>query len=393
MTDAAARIDGVLAVFARQFGGSPLAIASAAGRVNLIGEHTDYNGGEVLPIGIGRRTYVAVRPRPSTERQSHIVSADMDGVGEFDTVAPQRSGQWWDYVVGVVQQLRAARVDLPAMNIAVWSDVPRGVGLSSSAALSVAATGALLAATGQDWAARDAALVAHRAEVDFVGVPVGIMDQFASALARDAEALHIWCDTTAIEYAPFGDAVLIVDTGVQRSLRAGAYAERRAECAQALEQLRVAYPESGLTSLATATPDQVRAAKLPDRLHRRALHVSEETRRVRDVIEALKNGSGTGLGAAGALLTASHASLRDLYDCSTRELDWVVDEATQLRGIRGARLTGAGWGGAAIAIGGMDALIEAAALLAADYKAQFGHAAHVWISRASDGLRFDQGNG
>jgi galactokinase len=389
VTDAAAGIDGVLAAFARQFGGSPLAIASAAGRVNLIGEHTDYNGGEVLPIGIGRRTYVAVRPRPGGERQSHIVSANMEGVGEFDTVDPRRSGQWWDYVAGTVRQLRAAHVDVPAMNIAVWSDVPCGMGLSSSAALAVAATGALLAATGQEWTARDAALVAHRAEADFVGVPVGIMDQFASALARGGEALHIWCDTTAIEYVPFPDGVLIVDTGVERSLRAGAYAERRAECEQSFNFLREAYPELGLTSLAQATPDQVRGARLPDPLERRALHVAEETRRVRGAVEALRRGA-AGWRAVGELLTASHASLRDLYECSTVELDWVVAHAMQLRGIHGARLTGAGWGGAAIAIGSLDALVEAAALLAADYQSRFGRAARIWISRASEGLRFDR---
>jgi galactokinase len=377
--------EAALVAFARQFGGVPLVVASAAGRVNLIGEHTDYNGGEVLPIGIGRRTYVAVRPRLGDESRSRVVSVDVALEGEFDAVAPERVGRWWDYVAGVAHQLRVARVDVPALDIAVWSDVPSGVGLSSSAALCVAATAALLAAAGHDWSPRDIALVAHRAEADFVGVPVGIMDQFASAMARDDMALHVWCDTTATECVPFTDGVMIIDTALERTVRSSAYQTRRAECEAALGELRRAYP--GLRSLAEAAPDQVQAAALPELLHRRALHVSEETRRVGTAVAALRRGGPID----GALLTASHASLRDLYDCSTPELDWVVDRALAYPGICGARLTGAGWGGAVIAVGKTDALLDAAPVLAADYEAAFGQKARIWISRAECGVRVDVG--
>ncbi|HWZ58333.1 MAG TPA: galactokinase [Gemmatimonadaceae bacterium] len=377
--------DAVLVVFARQFGGVPLAVASAAGRVNLIGEHTDYNGGEVLPIGIGRRTYVAVRPRPAGEQRSRVMSADIASVGEFDVGAPQRVGAWWDYVAGVASQLRAARVELPQVDVAVWSNVPCGVGLSSSAALCVATTAALLAAAGHDWSARDIALVAHRAEVDFVGVPVGIMDQFASALSRDGMALHVWCDTTATEYAPFADGVLVIDTAVERSLRGSAYHERRAECQAALTLLRQTHP--GLRTLAEAAPDQVVAASLPEPLCRRALHVAQETQRVGAAVAALRRGGCID----GELFTASHASLRDLYECSTPELDWVVDRAVAHRGVRGARMTGAGWGGCAIAVGDAGALADVAPELAADYEAAFGRAPRVWVSRAEGGVRVDLG--
>jgi galactokinase len=378
--------EAVLVAFARQFGGEPLVVASAAGRVNLIGEHTDYNGGEVLPIGIGRRIYVAVRPRTGGERRSRVVSADDPAVaGEFDADAPTRTGAWWDYIAGVACQLRAAHVDVPALDIAVWSDLPRGAGLSSSAALCVAATAALLAVAGHDWSPRDIALVAHRAEVDFVGVAVGIMDQFASAMARDGAALHVWCDTTATECVPFADAVLIVDTGVERTVRGSAYQERRAECQAALALLRLAHPE--LRTLAEAVPDQVVAAGLPETLHRRALHVAQETRRVHAAVAALRRGEPI----AGALLAASHASLRDLYDCSTPELDWVVERAAAEPGVCGARLTGAGWGGCAIAIGDEDALADAAPALAADYEARFGRTARAWVTRAERGVRVDMG--
>ena len=384
MTDAGT--DGALALFARHFGGVPAVVASAAGRVNLIGEHTDYNGGEVLPIGIARRTYVAARARGDGASEWRAVSASdrADVVDTFDVVRLTRSGEWWDFVVGVAAQLTrgsggAARLELPAVDLAVWSDVPSGAGLSSSAALCVAVTAALLAVAGHDWPPRDVALVAHRAECDFVGVAVGIMDQFASALARGGAALHIWCETTAFEYVPFGDAVLIFDTAAPRSLRASAFNARRLECDEALALLRRAYP--ALRTLAQATPDEVRAAGLPAPLDRRALHVTQETRRVEAVVSALRHGEPV----PGPLLFESHESLRLLYECSTPELDWFVDEAGSMSGVRGARLTGAGWGGCAIAVGEADALAAAAPELASRYASAFGRPPRVWLTHAAPG--------
>jgi galactokinase len=371
-------------LFAASFGGAPAVVASAPGRVNLIGEHTDYNGGEVLPIAIGRRTYVAARRNDSAT--TRLVSATQGSAGAYEAASPARSGGWWDYVAGVAADAAAQGAAVPGCDVAVWSDVPTGAGLSSSAALSVASSLALGAVAGGPPGeplpadtARDAALAAFRAETGFVGVAVGIMDQFASALGRDGEALHLWCETADFEHVPMREAVLIFDTAVPRSLRSSAFNTRRAECERALEALRRTVP--GLASLAAATPEQVEAAQLPAPLGARARHVATETRRVRAAVADLK----AGRPLDGGLLLASHASLRDDYECSSPELDWFVEHAVQADGVRGARLTGAGWGGCAIAVGDPAALEAAAPALAAKYAERFGHAARVWHTRAARG--------
>ena len=366
-------------LFERAFGGAPASVASAPARVNLIGEHTDYNGGEVLPIAIARRTYVALRPNGSDAWRAG--SATQTRPGSFDARTPERSGEWWDYVAGVVARLVSVGAPAPACDVAVWSDVPAGAGLSSSAALEVAVGTAISGLTAAGRTAPDVATDAWHAEVEFVGVQCGIMDQFASALARRRHALHVWCDTAEVEHVPMPDAVLIFDTAVPRSLRSSAFNARRAECEQALALLRRRHPE--LPHLAAAEPGQVLQARLPEPLASRALHVSEETRRVRRVVGAL----GEGREMPGDLLLASHKSLRDLYECSSPELDWFVDHAMARPGVRGARLTGAGWGGCAIAVGDEGALAEAGRELEQSYATVFGREPRIWLTRAEDGAR------
>ncbi|MFL5576137.1 MAG: galactokinase [Gemmatimonadaceae bacterium] len=373
---------GAGALFAREFGREPAVVASAAARVNLIGEHTDYNGGEVLPIAIARRLWVAMAPARDGAR-SRAVSATEGARGSFDATGPGRAGAWWDYVAGTVGELRAAGVALPQVDLAVWSDVPPGAGLSSSAALEVATGVAAVTLVGAPTPPAEIALLGQRAESRFVGVAVGIMDQFASALGRRGHALHLWCDTAETEQVPMRDAVLIFDTAVPRSLRGSAFNTRREECERALALLRRRDP--ALRDLAHAEPAEVRAAGLPDVLARRALHVSEETRRVGAAVAAMKGGGSP----PGELLLASHASLRDLYECSSPELDWFVEHAMRHDGVRGARLTGAGWGGCAIAVGDDGALAAAAPALARDYAARFGREPRVWLTRAEEGGRVD----
>lgn len=374
--------ESVAGYFATTFGGEPDVIASSAGRVNLIGEHVDYNGGQVLPMAIERRTSVAVRRRGSGTG-SVAASANEPLRGEFDADEPMRSGQWWDYIAGVIVALKQDGVAVPQFEIAVTSDVPQGAGLSSSAALEVAAATALAALAGSDLDAKACAQAAWRAETQFVGVPCGIMDQFASALGKAEHALHIWCDTGQTEHVPFTEVVLIFDTAVPRSLRGSAFAQRRAECDEALQLLRAKYPR--LPNLAAATPEQVIAAALPDPLDRRALHVSEETRRVERAVAALR---ATGK-IPGELLFESHESLRLLYDCSTSELDWFVQHAAAIPGVKGARMTGAGWGGCAIAVGEPDGLARAAEQLPGDYEAEFGVVPRTWLTKAAAGARVD----
>jgi galactokinase len=371
--------EAVTDLYHRAFGDEPAVIASAPGRVNLIGEHTDYNGGEVLPIAISRRTWVAMGNAGSLV--SRAVSDTEEEAGEFKSPVRSRSGRWWDYVSG---HTSFPGVTLPNADIAVTSDVPAGAGLSSSAALEVAAGIAYAALAGQSRSLRDVALDSWRLETQFVGVSCGIMDQFASALSRKGHALHIWCDTTDTEHVPFNESILIFDTAVPRSLRSSQFNTRQAECAEALEMLRKTNP--GLENLAHASIDEIESANLPQNLADRAIHVVTETQRVQTAVQQLRD-SGT---ISGDLLYASHASLRDRYKCSSRELDWFVDRAMQSPGIVGARLTGAGWGGCAIALGNPDALSDAGAAIAIEYQQAFNLEPRVWITEAENGAGIEK---
>jgi galactokinase len=388
MTSSAALLDAgnVRALFVDRFGREPEVVASAPGRVNLIGEHTDYNGGEVLPIAISRRTWVAAGRPPADAGSAPVlraVSGNQPAMGTAPLVSPKRSGEWWDYLTGVAAPLLEQSGRPDSIDLAVESDVPAAAGLSSSAALEVSTALAVSALLGRRIALQEAAMVGWRAETGFVGVACGIMDQFASALCRTGEALHLECDTARYDFAPFGDTLLIFDTAIPRSLRTSHYNERRAECEEALRLLRERWP--GLSSLAAAEPEQVREAHLPPPLDRRALHVSRETRRVRDAVAALRAGHRI----SRELLVGSHESLRDLYECSRPELDWVVERAITFPGVLGARLTGAGWGGCAIVVGDEDALREMGPMLAREYETRFALVPRLWLSRASSGARVE----
>ena len=365
------------ALFSRSFGAAATVVASAPGRVNLIGEHTDYNGGEVLPIAIGARTYIAARANGT--RAVRAVSASVSEAGEFPLDGPRPSGKWWDYAAGLADQMVRHGGALVGADLAVWSDVPAGAGLASSASLEIAAGLALAKVAGIEVGRRDLALCARHAEEEYVGVAVGIMDQFASALAVQGHALRIWCDTGETAQIPFAGSVLVFDTGVGRALRLGAFNARRAEVESALALLRRHHP--ALPALAGATPEEVESAELPAPLDRRARHVVTETRRVGRVAAALERGEPV----PGEELLASHESLRRDYECSSPELDWFVERAMRAPGVTGARLTGAGWGGCAIAVGEAAALEAAAPEIAAQYRVSF-HRTPGWrVTEASAG--------
>jgi galactokinase len=371
------------AFFIDAFDDEPQQIASAPARVNLIGEHMDYNGGEVLPIAIDHRTYVAVSAAADRD-VSRVTSGTHESVGTFDARAPERSGEWWDYVAGVVRELSVSGARVPQLNVAISSDVPAGAGLSSSAALEVATTLAIAELLDLELSGQQAAEVAWRAETGFVGVPVGIMDQFASALARDGSALHVWCDTMRTEHVRCDEHVLIFDTGVSRGLRQSAFATRRSECARALAAIQRHHPE--VRDLAHASLADIEEGGLDQVLHKRATHVVEENARVKQAVVALEE---TGI-IPGELLVASHSSLRDLYECSSPELDWFVGHVLAFPGVRGARLTGAGWGGCGIATGEAEALSAAVAPLEAAYANEFPHHARSWVVRPAGGARIEK---
>lgn len=327
-----------IALFRGAFGTAPTHAASAPGRVNLIGEHTDYNGGPVMPFAIAARTVAVVAP--ASGGWLELVST-RDGVVQrvrWDSAVP--SG-WAGYVVGVVRELMRAGVVLEGARVAVASDVPVGAGLSSSAALSVAVARALALLAGAELGAAELIGVAHRAEVEHVGVRCGIMDQSIAVRARAGHAMLLECATGAARFVPLRARLLLIDTGARHELGSSAYNTRRAECDAALAALQAVRPE--LTALAEWPAESLRPLHrlLQQPLRSRAQHVVTETARTRQAAGLLARGR---LRQLGQLLFASHESCRRDYECSAPELDVVVREARRA-GAWGARLTGAGWGG------------------------------------------------
>ncbi|MFI5314358.1 MAG: galactokinase [Myxococcota bacterium] len=369
--------------FRAAFGGEPSAIARSPGRVNLIGEHTDYNGGLVLPAAIERDTRVALRLRAD----ARVIAVSRErGPASAELGAPAAS-DWLDYARGVARVLAAAG-RIPAQGFELWveTDLPEGAGLSSSAALEAAVALALLGAAGADAARADRAELARfcqRAEVEFVGVPCGIMDQYAVLCSRAGAALRLDCATleAAAIALPETLAIEIFDTGVSRSLRAGAYAERRGECARALAGARAALgrPLGSLSELSEGELAALSRALDPVAL-RRARHVVGENRRVRDTAAALARGD---LHAAGDSLFASHASLRADFEVSCAESDALVEDARGLAGCLGARMTGAGFGGCTVQLVETARADGFAGELAARFQARFGRAPRHWRTAAA----------
>jgi galactokinase len=330
--------------FARVFRAEPDVVASAPGRVNLIGEHTDYNGGFVLPMAIPQRTWAALARR--SDGRVRAASANLDNghrVREFAVGAEEKTRSWIDYVQGVTRAAREAGAGIGGYDLVIDSDVPLGSGLSSSAALEVSVLRGLRELF--DLSLDDVALakIGQRAENDFVGAPVGIMDQMAASLADAHTALFL--DTRSLGYEqlplPTGAALIVINSGVAHSHASGDYRTRRAECERAAASLGA----SLLREL--GVEDLHRVMALPDPLGRRARHVITENQRVLDAVTAIKRGD---LAALGALFNASHASQRDDYEVSVPDVDRLVRIAQGEPGVYGARLTGGGFGGSIVAL-------------------------------------------
>jgi len=375
--------------FESRFGRPPVAVSEAPGRVNLIGEHVDYNEGHVLPIAIDRSIMVAFAPRP--DGQVRLYSLDFDQESAFHVERSEKDPEapWSDYVRGVAWALREAGHRIAGLDAALQGDVPVGAGLSSSAALEVAALGAFDAASGLRIDRRDMALLGQRAENDFVGVACGIMDQMAAALARAGHALLIDCRSLEHEDVPLpleGLRLVVADSGVRRALLDSQYNLRRQECQQAAELLAAVITDRPITALRDVTPDDLarHGGKLPPNLLKRARHVVEEERRVLGAVEALRRGD---LEAFGEMLNASHRSLRDDYEVSCPELDLLVELAQALPGVLGARLTGAGFGGCTVNLVRAEALEAFQEGVMVRYSSQTGRDGRMYVCRAADGLR------
>ncbi len=368
------------------FGLPPTLVVRAPGRVNLIGEHTDYNDGFVLPIAIDRETYIAARRR--ADRLVRMVALDFGSeMSEMslDAITRDDAHRWSNYLRGVALMLERRGRRLPGAEMAIRGNVPIGAGLSSSAALQVCAATAFRALGGFDLDGVTLARVCQKADNEFVGIQSGIMDQFISALARADHALLIDCRDLSYESVPLprGATIVVCDTMKRRRLVDSEYNARRAECEQAARLLATQLGKP-VRALRDVSPSELArcADALPPIVARRARHVVTENARVLDAAAAARRGD---LAAFGALMDASHASLRDDYAVSCAELDAMVEIARQQSGCFGARLTGAGFGGCTVNLVEDGAVPTFVANVAQAYAARTGREPQIYPCRASAG--------
>ena len=346
------------------------AAATAPGRVNLIGEHTDYHDGYVLPMVIPQRTRTEVRRR--SDRVVRVWSALLDCTDEYEPGRETPGRGWLDYVQGTTSVLSRHGVHVPGLDIRIESTVPAGAGVSSSAALEVSLLRALRTLLSLDLDDVAIARMARAVETDFVGAPIGIMDQMAASVGREGEALFLDTRSLQFERLPFPPtlAVAVIDSGVAHAHASGEYARRRGESFEAAALLGVA------TLRDVGASDAPRIAALPPTLARRARHIVTENRRVLEVVEALRAGDAR---RVGTLFVESHESMRDDYETSTPEIDLLVSLCCRHPAVHGARLTGGGFGGAVVLAVQPGRAGEAAVEICRSYRERTGRAGRVLV--------------
>ncbi len=337
-------------LFSRIFLTRPQILASAPGRINIIGEHTDYNNGYVLPAAIHLRTYFLATPRRDSKVRIWADDFRQEEIFDIDAIIPSEERRWANYIKGIFWVLNQEGHHPGGVDILVWGDVPLDSGLSSSAALEVSVITGLSSLLGLDFPGVALAKLAQKAENDFVGVQCGLMDQFIAVFGKKDNALFLDCETLDFSLFPVrlekaGLGILVYDTKVRRKLASSEYNRRRLESGRALDVLR----KKGVRSYKDATVKQLEEARLEmgETPFKRARHIITENERVRKAAEALRRDDFSGLGG---LLFKSHESLRDDYQVSCPELDLFHDAGTKFSGCLGARLVGAGFGGSGIAL-------------------------------------------
>ncbi len=373
-------------LFLERFGAPCDLVAAAPGRVNLIGEHTDYNDGFVLPMALDREVYVAARKRADGKLRLFSVDYNQGVELELSGLKHRSEGSWDNYVAAVYWVLGREGYQLSGADLLILGKLPQGTGLSSSAALELAVARAACGLSGWAWDPVAMALAGQKAENQFIGVNCGIMDQFAVAVCQPFSALFLDC--RSLEHRsipiPFKSAeFIVVNSCVKRELKTSAYNERRAQCAEAVSRLQALKP--GIKALRDASLADLAATGGKDELwFRRARHVISEDLRTQEAVKALEKAEAP---AFGRLMSASHASLRDDYEVSCRELDVLVEEALKVPGVHGSRLTGAGFGGCTVS------LVEASAgeafqrQVSAAYKSRTGIEAQVFKFRPGQSAR------
>ncbi len=390
------RIEALIAAFERQFGRRPEGIAEAPGRVNLIGEHVDYNDGLVLPFAIDSSVLCAWSRWTDTGCMAEFASLEHEPsiyfqgqISGTEYLDLAREHEWSDYPAGVMWAIRETGAEIPEFGALFSGNVPQGAGLSSSAALEVAVAGAMRDAFSLSMNDVELARLCQRAENEYVGVQCGIMDQFASTLSKGGHALLIDCRTLAYEHVPLrleeaGLAVVIANSGVKRELASSAYNDRRRECDEAVAVLRERLGLPDLPSLRDVAAGDLDGIEIDIAPMRRARHVVTEIARVAAAVEALRADDFVALGQ---LMGESHLSLRDDYEVSSQQLDLLVGLATAQDYVLGARITGAGFGGCTVNLVRTDAIGSFERDVIAPYRERTGLPAEMYVTSPQDGLR------
>ena len=379
----------VLAKFEELFGNEgEIGVYFAPGRVNLIGEHTDYNGGHVFPCALTIGTYMAARKR--SDRKVRFYSMNFESLGviecSLDNLTPKDNGEWTNYPMGIIWAFdgRGMKLDT-GLDICLYGNIPNGSGLSSSASLEVVTGFMLRDIYGFDVTNQDLALIGQYSENNFNGCNCGIMDQFASAMGKADNAIFLDCNTLKFEYAPIkleGAKIVVTNSMVKHSLVTSAYNDRRNESAQALKDLQTV---CGIETLGDLTEDEFEKYKssIKDEVNRaRAKHAVYENQRTIKAVAALKEND---IETFGKLMNASHVSLRDDYETSCEEVDVLVEEAWKIDGVIGSRITGGGFGGCTVSIVKDEAIDEFKEKLTAAYEEKVKKTPEFYVVSIGDG--------
>jgi galactokinase len=368
--------------FSTYFNAKSEFIVRAPGRVNLIGEHTDYNDGFVLPMAIDHAVWIALSPR--ADSQVRVRSLDLEVDSAFDLHSLTKGSGWQEYIKGVAYQLQKEGHELRGFDAVMTGDVPRGAGLSSSAAVELATAYAFAAASGFAWDAAQMAKISQKAENEWVGMNCGIMDQMASAACREGYALFLDCRTLEYQHAPLPEniSVVILDTSTRRGLVDSAYNERRSQCEEAARWF-------GVKALRDVSVDEFEKGNgLSEVVMKRARHIITENARVLEAVNVMKAGNVKRLGE---LFNASHNSLRDDFEVTNEALNQIVECAQEQSSCFGARMTGAGFGGCAVALVLEENASEFTKAVSAAYKQRSGLNASIYVCKASEGASLVKG--
>lgn len=371
--------------FAEVFGGEPATVVRAPGRVNLIGEHTDYNDGYVLPVAIDRSVLVAAAPRNDRRVVIHAPDFGEDAQFSLDDIEYDQVNTWSNYQRGVAYFLEERGIKLPGLNAVVVGDVPIGSGLSSSAAVEVSMAYTWQVLASFELSRVELALLCQRAENEFVGMNCGIMDQFVSALGQRDHALLIDCRSLDYQPVPLptGAAIIVADTMKRRGLVDSEYNTRRQECEEGVRILQRYLPEvQALRDVSVAQFVEYKG-QLPEKVRQRCRHVIYENEQVLRGVAALRADD---LDAFGWLMNESHSSLRNDYEVSCPELDIMVKAAWKVEGVYGSRMTGAGFGGCTVSLVAEEAVDGFQAQVAAAYEEATSIVPQIYVCRAEDGV-------